>query len=144
MNLLKSIEEQKSGRDLFSGVLLTVCLGGVALMVSIFPEGKLPESVMNIYWGSVTLLAIATFTSLISLLRKMAEAELMQDIHRIPNIHETLERMRSDPNVRVQQSKRGDMLAFRMRLITWAFRVSILAFLFWLVSLGIFGYVSFQ
>lgn len=113
-------------------------------MVSIFPEGKVSDSEMNTYWASVILLAIATLASIISLLRKMTEAELVQDIHQIPNIFEILERMRSDPSARVQQSKRGDMLAFRMRVIRWSFRATMLAFVFWLVSLGVLAYVSFQ
>ena len=142
MQLLKSIEEQKAGRDLLMGVLLTVCLGGIAFMVSIYPESTEKSQQINIYWLSCTLLGITFFTCIISLFRKMAEADLMVDITQIPNINETLEKMRSNPKVRIQQTKRGDMLAFRMRVITWAFRVTLLTFFLWLGSLAIYAYVS--
>jgi len=142
MHILKAIEEQKAGRDLIVGALLTVCLGGVAFMVSVYPSGGLEPVEFRLFAAASVSLGISFLACIVSLFRKMAEADLIADITQIPGLSGTLEKMQSDPNVTISQTKRGDMLAFRMRVITWAFRVALIAFSLWLILLAAYGYVA--
>lgn len=137
--LLKSIEAQKKGRDEWIKILLGVSLTGVALMAAIYPDqGPRIGSFFWLFVAACLMLGVSIILAVIRLFRLVAEPDLMTNIQSDPNILRDLERMRSDPSVKVAQTKDGKKLAFRMRLVTASYSGAILSFILWLVLLGIY------